>query len=237
MITIIHGDDVVASRKYLQEQKQKAGNPHLFDWDVELSSIIQITQGRELFSTDKKIFIENFFSKNKSKSSETQNIIDYINKNEPLFEVLFWEGKELQKKSLNLFDKPTIKTFMISKTIFLFLDGASPGSYKNTIGLFHKALQNTEIELIFYMLQRQFRLLLVLRSQIPLRGTLESVQIDEVTRLAPWQRGKLEKQAKLFSIDNLLDLYRRLYEIELNQKTGNLPYSLTHAIDFFLFSI
>lgn len=120
---------------------------------------------------------------------------------------------------------------MVPKTIFLFLDSLLPGNYKNTIRLFHKALQNTEIELIFYMLQRQFRLLLA-ASDKKAKET-----IDEVLRLAPWQKGKLEKQSKLFSIDKLLGLHRRLYEIELAQKSGSLPYSQAHAIDFFLLGI
>jgi len=230
-ITIIHGDDIVLSRKHMQEEKNKTRVHHVFDADVDLSSIIQIVQGGELFDTEKRIFIENFFSKNKLNSAETKNIINYINKNTLTFDVFFWEDKKIQKNILNLFNKPTIKTFNIPQTIFLFLDNIKHGDYKNSISLFHKALVNTGPELIFFMLQRQFRLLIAISD----KKTEKTV--DEVLRLFPWQKGKIEKQAKLFSIAQLKDIYKRLYKIELAQKTGDLPYSLEASIDFLLLNI
>jgi len=237
MVTIIHGDDIVLSRKYLQEQKQNSTNPYVFDGIIDLSTIAQITQGSSLFSTEKNIFVENFFSKNKLNSSEVKNVIDYINKNESLFGVFFWEANVLQKKTIALFTNPSVKSFKIPQTLFLFLDSIRPRDFRNMINLFHNALKNTLEELIFFMLQRQFRLLLALRSKVPLRGTPESSQIDEILRLAPWQKSKLEKQARLFSTDSLKKTYKKLYEIDLAQKTGNLPYSLICAIDFLLLGI
>lgn len=238
MITIIHGDDVVSSRKYLLEQKQMAHNPFVFDQQVNLEDIIQITQGKGLFSSEKKIFIENYFSKNNLNSSATKDLINYINKNESLLDVSFWEGKELQKNPLKLFNKPTIKIFKIPKTIFSFLDNIKPGNYKNSITLFHRTLETTEAELIFYMLQRQLRILLsVAGKKAETASEAAEKTIEEASRLAPWQKAKLERQAKLFSIDTLLETYKKLYKIELKHKTGSLPYSLDSAIDFLLLSI
>lgn len=230
MITIIHGDDIVLSRKYLQEQKQNSISPYVFDGIIDLPSIAQITQGSGLFNTEKNIFVENFFSKNKLNSSEAESIIDYINKNESLFDLFFWEPNVIQKKSIALFTNPSVKTFKIPQAIFLFLESIKPGNYKTSIDLFHKAFQNTEPEIIFFMIQRQFRLLLSVSDK-------KNDQIDEIARLAPWQKGKIERQAKLFSIGELKNIYKSLYEIEIAQKTGNLAYSLTHAIDFLLLNI
>jgi hypothetical protein len=98
------------------------------------------------------------------------------------------------------------------------------------INLFHNALKNTLEELIFFMLQRQFRLLLAVCQN-------ENTSIDEVTRLAPWQKSKLERQAKFFQSDKLLTTYKKIYQIEMAQKTGNLPYSLICAIDFLLLDL
>lgn len=231
MITIIHGDDIVLSRKYLQEQKQDSLNPYVFDGTVDLQSIIQASQGTNLFSTEKKIFIENFFSKNKTNTSETKSIINYINKNTASLELFLWEPNVLQKRLMSLFINPSIKTFKIPQSIFLFLDSLKPDSYKNTINLFHKALQSTPEEIILFMLQRQFRLLIAISDE------KSKDSIDEVLRLAPWQKSKLEKQAKLFSSDNLLTIYKKLYQIDLAQKTGSLPYSLICSIDFLLLDI
>lgn len=246
MITIIHGDDIVLSRNYLQEQKQNSASPYVFDGIIDLPTIIQITQGSGLFtphqsgagfSTQKNVFVENFFSKNKLNSMDVKNLIKYINENESLLNIFFWEANVLQKRSIAIFNNPAIKTFKIPQTIFLFLDSIKPESYKNAINLFHSSLKNTLEELIFFMLQRQFRLLLALRSKVPLRGTPESSQIDEIMRLAPWQKSKLERQARLFPVDKLLTIYKKLYQIDLAQKTGNLPYSLIYAIDFLLLDI
>ena len=232
MITIIHGDDIVLSRNYLQDQKQNSTNPYVFDGIIDLPSIAQITQGSGLFYTEKNIFVENFFSKNKLNSSEAKSVINYINKNESLLNMFFWEANILQKRSIALFTNPSIKTFKIPKSIFLFLDSIKPANFKSSIALFHKALENTAPELIFFMLQRQFRMLLALTKCQNDNGT-----IDEVLRLAPWQKSKLERQTRLFSSDKLLSLYKKLYQIELSQKTGNLPYSLVCAIDFLLLGI
>lgn len=231
MITIIHGDDIALSRKYLQEQKQKSNDPYLLDGVIDFQIITQIVQGDGLFTTGKKIFIENFFSKNKLNSPETKSIIEYIKKNESMLDLFFWEGKELQKRSISIFNNPIIKSFKIPQVIFLFLDSIKPNNLKNIITLFHKALENTEIELVFFMLQRQFRLLLAISDG----KSIDS--IDEISRLAPWQKSKLEKQARLFKSDKLLTIYKKIYQIELAQKTGNLPYSLICAIDFLLLPI
>jgi len=230
MITIIHGDDIVLSRKYLQEQKQNSINPYVFDGIIDLPSLVQITQGSGLFNTEKNIFIENFFSKNKLNTSESKNIIEYINENESSIDLFFWEGKELQKRSMALFTNPLIKKFKIPQTIFLFLESIKPGNFKASIDLFHKALQNTEPEIIFFMMQRQFRILLFVTDN-------KGDQIDEIARLAPWQIGKLERQARAFSEDVLLNLYSQIYKIESKLKIGSLPYSLDKAIDIFLLSI
>ena len=259
MITIIHGDDIVLSRKYLQEKKQKSIDPYVFDGIIDIPAIAQITQGSGLFSTEKNVFIENFFSKNKLNSIDAKNLIKYINKNESSLNIFFWEAKVLEKRSITIFNNPAVKTFKISQTIFLFLDSIKPANFKSSITLFHKALQNTVAELIFFMLQRQFRLLLALchpehirQAQCKLREGSHLVRdsspvsrraqndigtIDELVRLAPWQKSKLERQAKYFSTVKLLNIYKKLLEIDLSAKTGNLPYSYGLAIDFLLLDI
>ena len=97
MVTIIHGDDIVLSRKYLQEQKQNSISPYVFDGIIDLSTIAQITQGSGLFSTEKSVFVENFFSKNKLNSIDAKNLIKYINKNESSLNIFFGRQKSLKK--------------------------------------------------------------------------------------------------------------------------------------------
>jgi len=57
------------------------------------------------------------------------------------------------------------------------------------------------------MLQRQFRILLGLSEPS------DNEPIDEITRLAPWQMGKLEKQARFFDQLSLKKIYKKLIYI------------------------
>ena len=82
-----------------------------------------------------------------------------------------------------------------------------------------------EPELIFFMLVRQFRIML---------GQEGVDRIDEVKRMAPWQLGKMQRQAKTFGEEKLKSTYQKLFEIDLALKTGKIPYSLERSIDFFL---
>ncbi|MDO8658308.1 MAG: hypothetical protein Q7K55_06205 [Candidatus Levybacteria bacterium] len=228
MITIIHGDDTASSRKYFIEQK--SNNSISFDGEkLTLTDLFQIFEGGGLFSDSKSLFVDSFFSKRKI-GLEFDAIILYLNKINKTDKIFFWEGKELSKKQLSFFKDSNIKIFKLPKPLFQFLDSIKPRN-KNTIILFHSGLKYSEPELIFFMLIRQFRLLLALSDE------KKGSEIDEVKRLAPWQTGKLKKQSNLFSHDKLKKIYKRLYEIDLGHKTGNLNMSLIQAIDILLLEI
>ncbi len=231
MITIIHGDDTSLSRKFLTEQKEKLNNFNSFDSaEFNLSSLAQIVEGASLFDDTKIIFVENFFSKNKLVSNEAKALVNYINKNSDLIKIFFWEDKEVSKKSISVFNNSTVKIFKIPQSIFLFLDGIKPKNWENSIGLFHKSLVSVQAELIFFMLVRQFRLLLAIQDN-------STDAIDEVKRLMPWQKSKLEHQSNLFTKDQLRNIYKKLLQIDIEQKTGKSAFSLAQAIDFLLIDL
>lgn len=231
MVTLIHGDDTVSSRKYLIELKSTSDNATTLDGkELNLDELVQTLKSNSLFSDEKNIFIENFFSK---KNKELEEAIDLINKNSNL-NIVIWDENELSKSQLSAFSKAKIKFFKIPKTIFSFLDNLAPNSTRNVLS-FHEALKNSDENFLFSMIIRQFRLLLVLRSEIPLRGTLDS-QIDELKRLSPWQIEKLQRQSQMYTIEQLKKIYNRLYETDLSIKTGVYP-NLTNAIDILLLDI
>ncbi|MCL4418153.1 MAG: hypothetical protein M1365_15950, partial [Actinobacteria bacterium] len=88
-------------------------------------------------------------------------------------------------------------------------------------------LKTQEAEIIFFMIIRQFRLLI---SQ-----TEESKSaIDEAKKLAPWQLSKFKRQLSFFDRSKLLTLYNKLFEIDLKHKTGKISFPLEKSIDFFL---
>lgn len=236
MITIVHGDDIVSSRNFFVSQKQKLKNPLEFAGEnITLTALVQIFEGGELFTEKKAVFIEDFLAKRKA-SRDKDEILSYLAKYQD-HEIFLWEGKEISAKSLSIFKKAEIRHFKLPQSLFLFLDSLKPGNGTFLIPLFHKTLKNMEVELVFFMLVRQFRLLLALsqRHPVPERSEGEgSRNIDEVKRLAPWQKGKLQRQASFFTAKELKNHFSRLYEIDLAQKTGALSLSLIQAIDMFL---
>lgn len=227
MITIIHGDDVVSSRKFLIEQKNNNNFSFSFGGElVLLSDLVQIAEGGSLFSENKTIFIENLFS---AKSiSHKEEILSYIRSHEEGADFFLWEEKELPVKTTAFFPKSMVKNFKLPQKLFVFLDGIRSGNGTKLIPLFHELLQVSEPEFIFFMLVRQFRILLGISN------SYVGDSIDEVKRLAPWQRSKFEKQKSSFPQDVLVKLYNRLFDMDLSYKTGSAAMSLPASIDFFL---
>jgi hypothetical protein len=260
MLTLIHGSDIASSRKFFIEQKKTVGAQDvvsLLGEQVNLTDLAQILEGGELFATEKHVFIEQFLSK-KKKSKERDAIVAYLNKQAAEHTIVIWEDKELDRSAQNLFKKAVIRDFKLPQTLFAFLDSIRPNNGKQMIELFHKTIATTEVEMVFFMLVRQFRMLLALTEiseKIPpftkegeqfvpslLKEGQGGFLIDELKRLAPWQKTKLENQAKLFAgrekdFAPLRDLYAKLFQIELGQKTGHLAAPLTPTIDFFLLDI
>lgn len=228
MIVIIHGDDISASRSYLQELKQKQKNISLECEKVTITDLVQNIQGSGLFSDTKTISIENLLTKLEKTDSKTLEILNFIVKNSKESTFILWESKEISQKNLSLFKNATTKNFKLPKNIFLLLDNLRSNNAKNLLNLFHQAIDcGIKEELILFMIQRQIRLLLSLSDP-------GNMLIEEVARLAPWQMTRLERQAKLFNIEKLKEIYKKLYDIEIAQKTGALSLSLIQTIDFLL---
>lgn len=229
MITIIHGDDSASSRTYYKSLQKK--DTRIFDGEkVTLTDIQQATASDSLFYEKKNISLENFFSKRKS-SKEMQEIINTLQEHDTIATILFWESKSLTKKQLETFPKSTQKTFILPKSLFAFLDAYKPENTKQLLKLYHETLAYTEAEMILAMLIRQTRILLALTD------STSSEQIDEINRIAPWQKSKLLQQAKAFPLDQLKTLHTNLFHLDVKSKSGGLSLPLAQTIDFFLISI
>jgi len=227
MITVIHGEDLSSSRQYYLDQKEKSKNKVEFlGTKLSLAELMQSMSGGSLFNDEKSIFIENLLGN--KKTSDTKEIIDYIKQNHKDFDIYFWENTELSKTIISQFKTQTIKLFKLPQNLFTFLDSIKPKNKKNPVA-FHKALENSNEELISYLLVRQFRLMLSL--------FLEKNDIDEVKRLAPWQKDKIKSQANLFKDEILIKSLKDLHKIDYLQKSGLSNLSLIQAIDIFLLEI
>lgn len=223
MITVAHGSDTSSSRNFYINERNNSKSYILID-KVDYDQIYQSLEGDSLFEGNKSVFVENFFSNIKSNSNEFKKIVELINTKKEK-NIFFWEGKELTKIQQLVFKNSLVKTFNFPSNLFAFLDSLKPGNNRSIILL--KELESSmETELIFYMMVRQFRLLLSVFDSKNL--------VDEAKRLQPWQKSKLLTQAELFGKDKLIERYRKLYKIDYQTKFGLTPFNLSASIDIFL---
>lgn len=224
MITIIHGDDNASSRNFYLEKRKDAKTFKVINGeDASITDFVEALDGKSFLDDDNLIFIENFFTK---KNTNQKKISEYIEKRQKDFNICFWEEKEIPKTSLSIFKNSSVNLFKIPQNLFQFLDSLTPNNFSNLVN-FHNALKGTDEDMIFYMLIRQFRILIALSEP-------NAEQIDEIKNLADWQRQKFLNQSKKFSKADLLRIYKKLYEIDYSQKTGSASFSLLQAIDFLL---
>lgn len=230
MLTLIHGGDTASSRRYFSEQKELNPDAEVLDGEkVTLTDLSQLLEGGGLFVETKAVFIEQLFNRRKKKE-EFANLVAYLEKNSKTNNIFLWEGKELDKGALMVFKTAMQKPFKLPQTLFLFLDTIQPGNGKQLIQLFHQTIESAEPELVFFMLVKQVRLMLAVTEQT-------DNPIDEVKRMHPWQKTKIQRQAASFSPDQLRKLYNDLFAIETGQKTGQLPNTILTSIDFLLLEI
>ena len=231
MITIIHGDSIDESREYFLKIRATFQNIlSLGGQNIIKEDLINFFSGGNLFFEEKNLAIENLLSENKT-GKNLDELIAILNEHERKSNIILWEGKEVSQKNLSLFPKASIEIFKIPKLIFNFLDNIKPGNGENLIVVFHKLLENTPTEAILYMMVRQLRFLIAVTSSD------KSDKIEELSKIAPWQRGRFERQAVFFGQGRLITLYHKLYNIDLSSKTGTLNMPMADAIDFLLLDI
>lgn len=229
MITIIHGEDIVNSRNYYTEIRKKANDFHiLYGESVSKEKLVQLLEGGMLFNDSLTVCIEDLFSKKKARSKELLEIVSYLEQNNNA-NIILWDKKELTKAQLNQFKKATVKQFKLPEEVFVFLDNVLQSTPEVRLKLFHKALQHNEAEYLFSMLVRQVRLLLALSDT-------SAETIEDLKRML-WQKRKLQQQLQKTTLQKLKSLYKKLYEIDVAQKTGNTSLSLVQSLDFLMLEI
>lgn len=147
MITVLHGENIVASRKELDRIKSEFSGEiiSLEGKNISETDFIQATQSASLLAEKRLVVVEN------GPELTLKNVKG---------DVIFWYDKELGKKSLENFTQSRIQLFKIETIIFKFCDALLPGNGKKSVELFRDCLKTMEPEYIFIMIVRQFRLML-----------------------------------------------------------------------------
>lgn len=191
---------------------------------VRLTELTQALESQSLFDQSRLVLVENLFGRRPSQEKET--ILNYLKKNQPQ-NLLIWEGKKIDGRVLTAFLKARIQRFDLTPFIFQLVDSLTPNQPKKSLNLLKLCLKQDSGEMVFYMLARQVKLLLIAKDL----GT------EGLKRMASWQQNKLLNQAKNFTFPQLLKLHQSLLKIDYQQKTGRTPFSLASQLDLLIASL
>jgi len=221
MLIVICGEDLVASRNYYFDLKNKYRKKN---YDIKEIPPTQISEIQKGLGESLSLFFEKtaFFTQNLNKIISQKNLsiiqlIDYLQKNKSI-EVIDWE-EGIGARNLKFPKTVTIKDFKPSQTIFKLLDSCYPSNKKNFIKQINLLPDKLDDTFIFYMLIKHIRTLLIVKSSEKPPGILD------------WQFYKLKKQAAYWSLEKLILFYENLHKIDVINKTNKNPFSIRHSLD------
>ena len=113
--------------------------------------------------------------------------------------------------------------------VFRMVDALGHGNSAAALRELHELLAQSEPPLLWGMVVRQFRLLLLTRYALD-RG-VPPRQLAATLGVPPFVADKMAAQARRFALDDLKTIYRHLLTIDRRWKTGEMP--LPVALDTF----
>ena len=223
MITIIHGDNTVLSRKQLISEidKRSAAGKTVRSFTASELNIAGLTQAlhpTSLFGDEQVLVIERLF-RLRSTTLRDQMLTALISQHD--IEVLLWEDKLISATNLKLLEtaKPQTVVFKISPIVFQVMDQfGDPAKKVQLLKQLHAAYDQDSAEFVFAMLTRQIRLLI-------------NVVEGETAAMKPYTLQKMRTQARFFPLEKALRVHRQLLEIDLAQKTSGSLLSLEQQLD------
>jgi len=105
--------------------------------------------------------------------------------------------------------------------IFTFTDALGERNSAKAMEQFQILSDQADIVELAPMIHRQFRLLIQAREILDEGG--KTLNIEKELNLLPFISEKLAKQARLFTMPQLLAIYNRLLKIDEDMKTGGMP--------------
>jgi DNA polymerase-3 subunit delta len=105
--------------------------------------------------------------------------------------------------------------------IFTFTDALGERNSAKAMEQFLVLSDQADIVELAPMIHRQFRLLIQAREILDEGG--KTINVEKELNLLPFIAEKLAKQARVFSMPQLLGIYKRLLKIDEDMKTGGMP--------------
>ncbi len=226
---LIHGEDISQSRKKLLEETTDIKDVEIIKLDgmkATKEDVILVCEAQSILNPHKILIIENLYKGIIGK--DRNDIIVYLLNLKEGIDIFFWEDRELEKVKINkYFGKIKSFKFQYPSSLFNFLDSIGADNRNVLIFKFHDLLRQIEAELIFYMIIRQWRNLIMVKD----------LGVSGMQPMPVWQAGKFARQANFFSLESLISNYRQLLAIDFKIKTSSTPYALRQLLDIFLLNL
>lgn len=222
MISLLYGGNTTASRNELNILKEAASGKEIICLDgakINETELVQAIESESLFNNDKVIIIENLYSRKKAPFWKNA-LLKNSDKN-----IIIWENRDLPKSFLDLLPRNTkIKFFKLPVVLFKFLESLGKKDPALTFSLLNETLKKEQPELIFYMLTRHIRNLIIAKDE----NCLKSLG------LSPWQLSRLTTSAKYFNMEKLISIYKKLLDVDIKNKSGLSPLDIRKQIEMII---
>lgn len=221
MITLIHGDDSEKIETSLISIISKTKPIRIDGAKIKLKELEeQILEG-SLFGEESIFIIESIF-KNKNK----KELLNLIKENSDNFFGVFVERGKVNKRDLVGIKFNSIIEHLLPQYYFKFLDDFYPNNGKGLAILYAELLKTMTAEQIYYSLVKRIRGLIAVKTGVTAHS--------EIARFAPWQLGNLKQQARMWTEEELVIFYKKLFEIEVKMKTSALPVTVEKYLDMMI---
>ncbi len=220
---ILHGDNLLTSRKRLTEEiakfkrMNKAEVVRFEGKNLSLTDLIQALESGSFWGSQRLVVIENFLGL--ARNRQITQILEYLKKNKP-DKVIIWEKKLINSRTVNSLPGQAF-VFKLPAVVFHFLDSFFPKNALNCLRLLRQTMEKDEPEVVFYLFSKHVRLLIIARD----------LGKEGLVGFPEWRAGKIIYQANKFSLNQLLQLYSQLLKIDWQQKTGQTKFSLSDQLD------
>lgn len=218
---ILHGENIVQSRKVLQEQLDSARRLNKDIVRLEAKKLLpsqleEALGSTNLFGSDTLIVIEELFSLPPSQRKKDLNTL--LSKTNTDTEIILWEKRSLTATMIKPFPGAIVQEFKASSYVFTWLDLLGTVDKQKLLQAFHTALQHEDEQFCFIMFIRQIRLLIQAKENVPIAGP-------------PFMITKLKKQAQALQLESLLAIHTKLYQLDIAMKTSKLRNTLASELD------
>jgi len=227
-IVIFSGDDIISSRKAFLDhleslRQQNFEEIRINGKDITEEFLENVFGSQTLFAQKRILITENFLSGQKTKEKEKilAKVLSFKDAN-----LVCWENKDFSANERGKFPKSfSFKNFKLPSILFKFLENLRPSKVNENLKGFRETTSQVDPNFFFLMFVRQIRLLILAQNK------------KTISNLPSWQIAKLQKQVKLFKLEKLIEIYKKLLQIDYGQKTSSSPFSLIQALELLILDI